>query len=69
MMSASDFQDLAYLLIDAHGPAALDWADRAIAELNLQGDIERAELWLMLRSVAGDLIAGRLDAGRRPTLH
>jgi hypothetical protein len=69
MLSASDFQDLAFLLVDAHGRDALAWADRAIAELALQGDDERVELWLMLRSVAGDLIAGRLDPARAPTIH
>ncbi|MFO1235427.1 MAG: hypothetical protein U1F24_00075 [Alphaproteobacteria bacterium] len=69
MLSAGDFQDLAYLLIDAHGAEAVIWADRAIAELYLQGDEERAELWRMLRSVACDMIAGRIDPHRRPTLH
>lgn len=69
MLSANDFQDLAYWLIDAHGGETLDWADRAIAELRIQGDDERAELWVMLRSVANDMIAGRLDPRKRPTLH
>ncbi len=69
MLSANDFQDLAYWLIDAHGPAALEWADRAIAELDHQGDEERAALWRMLRSVADDMLHGRIDLARRPTLH
>lgn len=69
MLNAGDFQDLAYWLIDAHGGAALTWADRAIAELRMAGDEERAELWLMLRSVADDMISGRLDPKKRPTLH
>jgi hypothetical protein len=69
MLNASDFQDLAYWLIDAHGAEALRWADRAIAELDMAGDEERAELWRMLRSVADDMIAGRMDLSRRPTLH
>lgn len=69
MLSANDFQDLAYWLIDAHGRETLAWADRAIAELRLQGDEERADLWIMLRSIAGDMIAGRIDSARRPTLH
>lgn len=69
MLSASDFQDLAYWLIDAHGRDAVLWADRAIAELDMAGDEERAELWRMLRSVADDLIKGRLDPKKRPTLH
>ncbi|MFT3810968.1 MAG: hypothetical protein QM698_13695 [Micropepsaceae bacterium] len=69
MLNAGDFQDLAFWLIDAHGADALSWADRAIAELDLQGDDERAELWRMLRSVADDMIAGRLDPHKRPTLH
>ena len=69
MLSAGDFQDLAYWLIDAHGADAILWADRAIAELYLAGDDERAELWRMLRSVAGDMIAGRMDPTKRPTLH
>jgi hypothetical protein len=69
MLSASDFQDLATLLVDAHGRDALIWADRAIAELALQGDDERVELWLTLKSVADDLIRGRLDPARTPTIH
>lgn len=69
MLSAGDFQDLAYWLIDAHGGETLVWADRAIAELRMAGDEERAELWLMLRSVADDMIHGRIDPKRRPTLH
>ena len=69
MLSAGDFQDLAFWLIDAHGADALHWADRAIAELKMQGDEERAELWCTLRSVASDMICGRLDPSRRPTLH
>jgi hypothetical protein len=69
MLNAGDFQDLAYWLIDAHGDEAVMWADRAIAELYLQGDDERAELWQTLRSVACDMIAGRIDPSRRPTLH
>jgi hypothetical protein len=69
MLSAADFQDLAYWLIDAHGADAVRWADQAIRELDMQGDEERAELWRMLRSVAGDMIAGRLDPTVRPTLH
>ena len=36
MLSAGDFQDLAYLLIDAHGAEAVIWADRAIAERKAQ---------------------------------
>ena len=69
MLSAGDFQDLAFLLIDAHGADAVMWADRAIVELDMQGDEERAQLWRMLRSVADDLIAGRLDPLKRPTIH
>lgn len=69
MLNAGDFQDLAYWLIDAHGGEALRWADRAIAELQIAGDEERAELWMMLRSVADDMICGRLDPKKRPTLH
>ena len=69
MLSAGDFQDLAYWLIDAHGADAVRWADRAIAELYLAGDDERADLWRMLRSVTDDMISGRLDPHRRPTVH
>ena len=47
MLSAGDFQDLAYWLIDD----------------------ERADLWRMLRSVTDDMISGRLDPHRRPTVH
>lgn len=69
MLSAGDFQELAYWLIDAHGADAVRWADRAIAELYMEGDEERADLWRMLRSVAGDMIAGRMDLTKRPTIH
>ena len=69
MLDAGDFQDLAYWLVDAHGAAAVQWADRAIVELDMQGDGERAALWRTLRSVADDLIAGRLDPLKRPTIH
>lgn len=69
MLTAGDFHDLAYWLIDAHGADAVRWADRAIVELDMQGDEERAALWRTLRSVADDLIAGRLDPLKRPTIH
>ena len=69
MLSAADFQDLAYWLIDAHGADAVRWADQAIIELDMQGDEERAELWRMLRSVADDMISGRIDPTIRPTVH
>lgn len=69
MLTAVDYHALAYWLIDAHGKDAVMWAERAVIELRLAGDTERAELWMALRSIADDLIRGRLDPHVPPTLH
>lgn len=65
MITAQDLQALAGLLVARHGPTADSLAARAIAELEAQGELWRADHWRALRSVMADMIEGRLDPEAR----
>ncbi|NWH09438.1 MAG: hypothetical protein HXY22_12490 [Alphaproteobacteria bacterium] len=69
MLTAQDYKQLAAHLVARHGAVALTYADRAIAELEAQGEERRANSWRLLRGLVGDILVGRLAADRPLTLH
>ncbi len=69
MITAQDLQCLASYLVAHHGPIALDYADRAVDELEAQGETRRADSWKALRSMVGDMINGRLKEDEPIVLH
>jgi hypothetical protein len=63
MITPKDLHTLAKRLVNRHGPVALTYADKAVSELEANGDQERADAWRALRSVVADVLEGRLRAG------
>ena len=69
MITAQDLKCLATYLVENHGTVAVDYADRAVGELEAKGEWGRADAWKALRSVVVDLVDGRLDAEAAIVLH
>lgn len=68
MLTAHDFQSLAAWMVDKHGAVALSYAERAVNELEGQGEESRADAWRCLRSMVVDMLAGRLSRRARITI-
>ena len=60
-MRAGDLCHLAAELASEHGPAALDYARRAVAEFERTGATDRAEFWILLGAFLDDIMTQRLD--------
>ncbi len=60
MITAEDLRSLATYLVDRHGHIAVDYANRAVFELEAQGEEYRADAWKALRSVVVDMVEGRI---------
>lgn len=69
MLTAQDYKALATHLIQEHGTTALTYANRAVAEMEDQGEEERAQAWRLLRAFVIDLLEGRLESETQITLH
>jgi hypothetical protein len=68
-MSTGDLYRLAGDLALEHGPAASDYASRAVMTLEAEGNHARAQFWFLMLVLLGDLHAGRVDPGARITIH
>jgi hypothetical protein len=60
-MRADDLCHLAAELASEHGPAALDYARRAIVEFESVGATDRAQFWTVLSILLDDIMTQRLD--------
>lgn len=69
MLTAHDYQALAIHLVREHGPVALTYADRAVAEMESLGEDSRAAAWRLLRTFVSDVLTGTLAVERPLTLH
>lgn len=68
-ISAGDFCQLAAELAAEHGQIARDYALRAVASFEADGESERARFWLALSVLLDDIVTQRLDPGRQLTIH
>lgn len=68
-ITARDLTDIAFLLVDRHGPDAAFYATRAVQEMEDQGDEPRADAWRALRSFIEDAIEGRIERSAGDSLH
>lgn len=59
---------IAWALVDTHGGASLDVADRTIEGLVADGEDVVAEAWRCVRSMLEDALSGRLGRDA-PTIH
>ena len=69
MMSTGDLYRLAGDLAAEHGPAASDYASRAVMTLEAQGNHARARFWFVIMVMLGDIAAGRVDPDKRISIH
>ncbi|MBU6296907.1 MAG: hypothetical protein KGJ79_14285 [Alphaproteobacteria bacterium] len=68
-ISAGDFCILAGELAAEHGLLARDYAQRASASFEAEGESERARFWFTLSILLDDIAMRRLDPSREPTIH
>lgn len=68
-MSTGDLYRLASDLAAEHGAEAADYASRAVMTLEAEGAHERAQFWLLMLVLLGDISSGRVDPGRNITIH
>ena len=69
LLSADDMCRIAADLVDEHGRGALDYARRAVLCFEAEGARDRAQFWLMLCALLGDIAENRLDPLTPVTLH
>jgi hypothetical protein len=69
MLTAQDYKSLAAHLVERHGVVALTYADRAVKELEAQGETWRADAWRLLRGFVADILVGRLPGNEPLTIH
>lgn len=68
-ISAGDLCFLAGELAAEHGVVARDYARRASASLQAEGEAERARFWFALAVILDDIALNRLDPDQAPTIH
>jgi hypothetical protein len=56
-------------LADEHGPAASDYASRAVMTLEAEGAHERAQFWFVMLVLLGDINSGRIDPDAHISIH
>ena len=68
-MTTGDLYRLAGDLAAEHGPAASDYASRAVMTLEAEGAHERAQFWFLMLVLLGDINSGRVDPEARISIH
>ena len=68
-ISASDMCMLAAELTAEHGLIARDYARRAVASFEAEGEVDRARFWFTLSVLLDDIALNRLDTERPLTIH
>ena len=68
-MTTGDLYRLAGDLAAEHGPAAYDYASRAVMTLEAEGAHERAQFWFLMLVLLGDINSGRIDPDARISMH
>jgi len=68
-MTTGDLYKLAGDLAAEHGPAASDYASRAVMTLEAEGSHERAQFWFLMLVLLGDINSGRIDPEARISIH
>lgn len=68
-MRTGDLCQLAADLAIEHGFAAIEFAQRAVVSLELEGETERAHLWQSLSVLLDDIFAQRLDPDGPIVIH
>jgi hypothetical protein len=68
-MSTGDLYRLAGDLAAEHGPAASDYASRAVMTLEAEGNHARAKFWFVIMVMLGDIHTGRVDPEGHITIH
>jgi hypothetical protein len=68
-MTTGELYRLAGDLAAEHGPAATDYASRAVMTLEAEGSHERAQFWFLMLVLLGDIHTGRVDPDARISIH
>ena len=68
-MTTGDLYRLAGDLAAEHGPAASDYASRAVMTLEAEGSHERAQFWFLMLVMLGDIASHRIPPGSAITIH
>ena len=68
-LNAGDMCRLAADLVEEHGHAAIEYAHRAVASFESEGEPDRAQFWFMLSVFLGDIMLQRLDPEEPIVLH
>ena len=68
-MTTGDLYRLAGDLAAEHGPAASDYASRAVMTLEAEGAHDRAQFWFLMLILLGDINSGRIDPDACITIH
>ena len=68
-MSTDDLYRLAGDLAAEHGPAASDYASRAVMTLEAEGNHARAQFWFVMLVLLGDIHSGRVDPDSHISIH
>lgn len=68
-ITPDDIRQIAFTLVDRHGPRALGYADLAVEEMVEKGEEKSAEAWKALRSEIEDALGGRIARHAAVVLH
>jgi len=68
-ISADDFCRLAAELAAEHGLIAREYAMRAVASFEADGEVDRARFWLALSLLLDDIVTQRVDPTHKLTIH
>ena len=68
-MTTGDLYRLANDLAAEHGPAASDYASRAVMTLEAEGAHDRAQFWFLMMVLLADINSGRIDPEASITVH
>ena len=59
---------IAWALFDVHGEKAINVAENAISELEVDGSFGAADAWRSVRTLVEDVVTGRIDR-TTPSIH
>ena len=68
-MTTGDLYRLANDLAAEQGPAASDYASRAVMTLEAEGAHDRAQFWFLMLVLLADINSGRIDPEGSITIH